>query len=100
MARIIVTADRGARDSVAVLLDETVQPVHLSSDHAATQLIERLAWALADGEQIERSSSTRTARGGVTPPRSGASGRGSRPDHQRSPEPEAPAASRASGSET
>jgi len=62
MARIIVTADPAARSDAAVLLDETVQPVHLSSDHAARQLIERLAWALADAEEFERSSSTRTAR--------------------------------------
>jgi len=55
MARIIVTADPAARSDAAVLLDETVQPVHLSSDHAARQLIERLAWALGDAEELERS---------------------------------------------
>ena len=38
-----------------MLLEESVQPVHLSSDHAARQLIERLAWALGDAEELERS---------------------------------------------
>ena len=66
MARIIVTADPDARHDAAVLLDETVQPVHLSSDHAARQLIERLVWALAHAEEVERSSSTRTAWGSST----------------------------------
>ena len=61
MARIIVTADPAARSDAAVLLDETVQPVHLSSDHAARQLIERLAWALGDAEELERSDASYSA---------------------------------------
>ena len=55
MARIIVTSDRGAPAEGQVLLEESVQSVHLSSDHAARQLIERLAWALRDAEELERS---------------------------------------------
>jgi hypothetical protein len=55
MAKIIVTSDQGAPADARVLLEESVQPVHLSSDHAARQLIERLAWALRDAEELERS---------------------------------------------
>jgi hypothetical protein len=55
MPRIIVTADRIPRqDNAPVLLEESVQSIHLSSDHAARQLIERLAWALGDAESLER----------------------------------------------
>ncbi|HEU0250298.1 MAG TPA: hypothetical protein VFR48_06200 [Solirubrobacteraceae bacterium] len=34
----------------SVWLDERVQPVHLSTDHAAAQFVERLAWAISDAE--------------------------------------------------
>jgi hypothetical protein len=37
-----------------VLLDEHVHSVHLSDDHAAAQLIERLAWAINDAEDAEQ----------------------------------------------
>jgi hypothetical protein len=33
------------------VLDERVYPVHLASDHAAAQLIERLVWAVRDAER-------------------------------------------------
>jgi len=51
MARIIVTADPCEHDAAAVVLEERVYPVHLASDHAAAQLIERLAWAVSDAER-------------------------------------------------
>lgn len=61
MARIIVTADStlgGRRPTQApatpVLLDERVSSIHLCDDHAAEQLIERLAWAVTDAEDAER----------------------------------------------
>jgi hypothetical protein len=61
MARIIVTTDPvGQRDGPApldktpVLLDERVNSAHLGDDHAAKQLIERLAWAVTDAEDVER----------------------------------------------
>ena len=54
MARIIVTADAGERSEAPVVLDERVYPVHLASDHAAAQLIERLVWAVGDAEREER----------------------------------------------
>lgn len=57
MARIIVTVDHRAGSGAPVLLEESVAPIHLSTDHAAGQLIERLAWALADAERLERDAS-------------------------------------------
>jgi hypothetical protein len=61
MARIIVTTDpvggRGASallDEAPVLLDEQVNSVHLCDDHAAEQLIERLAWAVSDADDAQR----------------------------------------------
>jgi hypothetical protein len=60
MARIIVTTDPAERRRAAVtspetpvLLDERVDPVHLCDDHAAEQLIERLAWAVTDAEELQ-----------------------------------------------
>jgi hypothetical protein len=59
MARIIVTTDpvAGRRsallDEAPVLLDEQVNSVHLCDDHAAEQLIERLAWAVTDADDAE-----------------------------------------------
>jgi hypothetical protein len=44
-----------------VLLEESVSSVHLSTPHAATQLIERLAWAIADAETAEQAPSDRRA---------------------------------------
>jgi hypothetical protein len=61
MARIIVTTDdigqrrtRPTRGESPVLLDERVNSIHLRDDHAAEQLIERLAWAITDAEETER----------------------------------------------
>jgi len=54
MARIIVTTDAGRRIDAPVLLDERVCPEHLSDDHAAAQLIERLGWAVTDADDAER----------------------------------------------
>jgi hypothetical protein len=54
MAKIIVTADHGVQGAPPVLLEESVYSVHLSTGHAAKQLIERLGWALSDAEDLER----------------------------------------------
>jgi hypothetical protein len=63
MARIIVTTGTvGGRSGSAlldknpVLLDEQVNPEHLGDQHAAEQLIERLAWAVTDADDVERSA--------------------------------------------
>ena len=54
MPRIIVTTDLSLlRDDAPVLLDEQVHSVHLSTSHAAAQLVERLAWAISDAEAAE-----------------------------------------------
>ncbi|HXB16140.1 MAG TPA: hypothetical protein VNV44_10420 [Solirubrobacteraceae bacterium] len=53
MPRVIVTTNLPPAGSAHVLLDEHVSSVHLSSDHAAGQLIERLTWAIRDAEQAE-----------------------------------------------
>jgi hypothetical protein len=62
MAKIIVTADHTTRGAARVLLEESVYSVHLSTGHAAMQLIERLGWALGDAEELER---TQTRAGAV-----------------------------------
>jgi hypothetical protein len=63
MPRIIVTTDPLALpDSADVLLDEHVHPVHMSTGHAAAQLLERLAWAIDDAESAERMHGDRGAR--------------------------------------
>ena len=54
MAKIIVTAEDPLEGPPAVLLEESVYSVHLSTGHAAKQLIERLDWALRDAEELER----------------------------------------------
>jgi hypothetical protein len=58
MARIIVTTDASERDDAPVLLDERVYPVHLATDHAVAQLVERLSWAIDDAEHTERGERT------------------------------------------
>jgi hypothetical protein len=72
MARIIVTPDQTIPGAAPVLLDESVYSVHLSTGHAAMQLIERLSWALNDAEAIERgqADSNGRARNRTAPPQS------------------------------
>ena len=55
MPRIIVTTDPVDKNEPPVLLDERVNSLHLCDDHAAEQLIERLAWAVSDAEDTQRS---------------------------------------------
>jgi len=52
MPRIRVTTDTTPQHGEpTILLDEQVQSVHLSTGHAAAQLVERLGWAVIDAEQ-------------------------------------------------
>jgi hypothetical protein len=60
MAKIIVTTERPEQSPATVLLEESVYPVHLSTGHAAEQLIERLSWALNDAEELERVDAQRS----------------------------------------
>jgi hypothetical protein len=65
MPRIIVTADPVSSqltDEAPVLLDEQVRSVHLSTGHAAAQLVERLAWAVRDAESAEGARAERSQR--------------------------------------
>jgi hypothetical protein len=76
MPRVIVTTNLPPAGAPAVLLDEQLSSVHLSSDHAAGQLIERLAWATRDAEQAEldrlaRPLLHRSSSGAKRPPRRG-----------------------------
>ena len=62
MPRIIVTTDVSVvPDNAPVLFDEEVYSVHLSTGHAGGQLLERLAWAIADAEAFERERPQRPA---------------------------------------
>jgi hypothetical protein len=47
----MVTTEQGERPGAPVLLDERVCPEHLSDEHSAAQLIERLGWAINDAEE-------------------------------------------------
>ncbi|MGZ6639852.1 MAG: hypothetical protein ACXVHQ_37485 [Solirubrobacteraceae bacterium] len=53
MPKIIVQANEPDSDAARVTLSERVIATHLQDDHYATQLIERLAWAAIDAEQLE-----------------------------------------------
>ncbi len=66
MPRIIVTADPAQlpRD-VPVLLDEEVRAVHLSTGHAAAQLLQRIAWAVGDADGPERAGRATARRAGA-----------------------------------
>jgi hypothetical protein len=56
MPRILVTTEPPRAGETPVLLDEQVHTVHLSSGHAAAQLIERIAWAINDAEEAEHTT--------------------------------------------
>ena len=53
MPKIIVQANPSDSDPGRVTLSERVVATHLQDHHYATQLIERLAWAATDAEQLE-----------------------------------------------
>jgi hypothetical protein len=54
MPRIIVTTDPSPFSADApIWLDEHVQSVHLSTGHAAAQLVERLGWAISAAEDAD-----------------------------------------------
>jgi len=53
MPKIIVQANQSDSDACRVTLSERVVATHLQDDHYATQLIERIAWAALDAEQLE-----------------------------------------------
>lgn len=61
MAKIIVTSDQAGQGAPPVFLEESVYPVHVSTEHAARQLLERLTWALDDAAAAERAPVQRRA---------------------------------------
>ncbi|MGA2321846.1 MAG: hypothetical protein ABSG95_14115 [Solirubrobacteraceae bacterium] len=54
MARIIVIADVPGRANIdaPVLMDEEVEPDHLADEHSSHQIIERVAWAVLDAQEV------------------------------------------------
>jgi hypothetical protein len=74
MARITVTSHPEGTGRTTVLLEESVLPIHLQDQHAAWQLLERIAWALADNESLAvhsplpRDHSPRSAAGAIRTP--------------------------------
>jgi hypothetical protein len=66
MPQIIVTADRGAAlGDGAVTLRERVNVADFESGHFATQLVERLGWAVEDADRAEQVPEVEERRGGV-----------------------------------
>ncbi len=57
MARIIVIADVPGRANIdaPVLMDEEIKPDHLADEHASHQIIERVAWAVLDAQDVSSS---------------------------------------------
>lgn len=56
MPRIIVIADTPQRANIdaPVLMDEEVRPDRLADAHASQQIIERVAWAVLDAQEVSR----------------------------------------------
>jgi hypothetical protein len=55
VAQIIVLADSAREQGeAAVMFRERVSLADLESDHFATQLVERLGWAVGDAHEVEQ----------------------------------------------
>jgi hypothetical protein len=55
--RIIITTDAVEQDLASpVLLDERVDSANLCNENGAEELIERLGWALAAADDVERAA--------------------------------------------
>ncbi len=54
MARILITTEPGWAPSDNVVFDERIVTSDLDSGHFASRLIERIGWALADADDVER----------------------------------------------
>lgn len=53
MPTIIVLSNPSADQDSTVVLSENIQPEHMASKHHATQLIERVGWAVTDAKDVE-----------------------------------------------
>jgi hypothetical protein len=59
MPQIIVLVDPDHQQGeAAVMLRERVSLADLESDHFATQLVERLGWAVGDAHEVEQEVAT------------------------------------------
>jgi hypothetical protein len=54
---LVTTEPLNRANGSEVLLDERVAASDLASDHFATQLVERIGWAVADAESAEHGQS-------------------------------------------
>ena len=56
MPRIIVVADVPGRATIdaPILMDEQVRPDHLADEHSSQQIIERVAWAVLDAQDVSK----------------------------------------------
>jgi hypothetical protein len=61
MARIIIEAVHAEGEPRRWTLSERIVPDDLHSPHYATQLLERLSWAVADAQALEAQASDITA---------------------------------------
>ena len=48
MPKLIVVSDSNGDDGGRVTFEEYVLPAHVETEHSATQLIERVSWAIRD----------------------------------------------------
>jgi hypothetical protein len=53
MPRILVTTEPIDKPDTGVMLDEHIATSDLASNHFASQLLERIGWALLDAETTE-----------------------------------------------
>ncbi len=58
MARIIVVADSLGEPVGPTIYEERVGALLLQSAHASAQLLERIAWAVADAEEAEKAGAS------------------------------------------
>ena len=61
MARLIVIADMPRHPSIdaPVLMDEEVKPDHLADESTSHQIIERVAWAVLDAQEVSGAGADR-----------------------------------------
>jgi hypothetical protein len=62
MPTILVISNESADRDSAVVLEENIQPEHLSSKHHTAQLIERVGWAVTDAKEAEAAGPPRRRR--------------------------------------
>ena len=70
MPSLTITA-AGTDGSEIVVYQEALTPIHLDTEHASRQLVERLRWAVQDAQEVQ-------AQGGREPFRAGRAARARR----------------------